>query len=82
MLASMEPIVISPVVAATMLQRWKSLPPRPLAHGGQELPAGLLAAPAGLGAEPAVLIYLGMPLASPPREQQIARLASQGLGKP
>jgi hypothetical protein len=34
-----------------------------LAHGGQELPAGLLATPAGLGAHPAVLVQVGMPLA-------------------
>ncbi len=34
-----------------------------LFHGGQELPAGLLAAPAGLGAHPAVLVQPGMALA-------------------
>src|SRR5258708_30021321 len=34
-----------------------------LFQGGQELPAGLLAAPAGLLADPAVLVHLGVPLA-------------------
>jgi hypothetical protein len=34
-----------------------------LSDGVQELPAGLLAAPAGLGADPAVLVHPGMPLA-------------------
>ncbi len=34
-----------------------------LFQGVQELAAGLLAAPAGLGADPAVLMVLGMPLA-------------------
>jgi hypothetical protein len=34
-----------------------------LFHGVQELTAGLLAAPAGLGANAAVLVNLGMPLA-------------------
>ena len=36
---------------------------RPLFHGVQELPADLLAATAGLSADPAVLVHLGMPLA-------------------
>src|SRR5215472_14893886 len=36
---------------------------RHLLQGAQELPAGLLAAPAGLGADPAVRVVLGMPLA-------------------
>src|SRR5580704_5165506 len=34
-----------------------------LFDGGQEVPAGLLTASAGLGADPAVLMVLGMPLA-------------------
>jgi hypothetical protein len=34
-----------------------------LFHGVQELPAGLLATPAGLGADPAVLVHPGMPFA-------------------
>jgi hypothetical protein len=34
-----------------------------LLDGVQELPAGLFAAPAGLGADPAVLVHPGMPLA-------------------
>src|SRR4029450_3223715 len=34
-----------------------------LVDGGQKLPAGVLAAPAGLGAYPAVLVQVGMPLA-------------------
>jgi hypothetical protein len=34
-----------------------------LFHGGQELPAGLLASPAGLGAHPAVLVLVVKPLA-------------------
>ena len=34
-----------------------------LSHYGQKLPAGLLAAPAGLGAHPAMLVLMGMALA-------------------
>src|SRR5512132_513110 len=34
-----------------------------LLQGRQELPAGSLAAPAGLGADAAVLVHMGMPLA-------------------
>src|SRR5438876_11173639 len=34
-----------------------------LFHDGQKLPAGLLAASAGLGAHPAVLVLMGMALA-------------------
>jgi hypothetical protein len=36
---------------------------RCLSDGVQQVPAGLLAAPAGVGADPAVLVHLGMPLA-------------------
>src|SRR5215471_19360251 len=35
----------------------------PLFQGAQELPAGLLAAAAGLGTDPAVGVVLGVPLA-------------------
>src|SRR5215208_7841870 len=37
-----------------------------LLHRGQQVVAGLLAATAGLGAEPAVLVHPGMPLAFVP----------------
>jgi hypothetical protein len=48
-----------------------------LSQGVKEFPAGLLAAPAGLGADPAVLVHLGMPLAL-----VAAALADGGAGTP